>query len=124
MKKLIYLIGALMVLGLCVGSYAQNSRVAYGVFTNNVAATATPERIYETTNLWVTKATLLGLKGGRTNNTSVAYVGVSSGNDTQQFKLTPGGEVTITATEGTMINLYNWYIDVGTAGDGVVVYYQ
>lgn len=123
MKKLLLLIGAIALIGFAADyGLAQGKRIAFGEYTTNTVA-ATPVRLC-ITNLWVERATVLGKKAARTDNTSVAYLGVNSTNNTQWFPLTAGGEVQIIAPEGSVFNLYDWYVDVGADDDGVIVIYQ
>lgn len=107
---------------LAAGVFAQTV-IGYYTITKTVAATATPEALVAT-NLLCSKATFLGKKAYRTSNTSTAYLGTSSVNDEQAFPLPVDGEVVITASDGKKINLRDWYLDVGTAADGVVIFIE
>lgn len=87
------------------------------------SATGTPTRWTNATTL-VRKVTILGKKSSRTANTGDVYIGPTSGNDTQAFKVAADGEAVMEAPPGTFINLSDWYVDVTTANDGVVIIYQ
>lgn len=100
-----------------------NERVKFATLVKTVAATGTPEAV-SATAIWVKKATFLGKKAFRTDNTSTCFLGTSSTNDEQPFQLPAGGEVAISAAEGCEFNLADWYIDVGTNADGVVCIYH
>jgi len=92
-------------------------------FNKTVAATATPEALVATPT-YVQKAYIFPLKGVRTANTGNVYLGVTSANDTQPWLLTPSTTpIVIEAPLGRKINLAAFYVDVATAGDGVVVWY-
>ena len=97
--------------------------IKYAAFTKTVADTGTPEAI-TSTNLRCASVTILGVNGIRTNNTGTVYIGWTSGNNTQFFPVTSGGEIVITAGENRTINLADIYVDVLNNGDGVGVYYK
>ncbi len=69
-------------------------------------------------------ATFLGRRAARTDNTSDAYYGHASGNDTQTMLLPFGGERVVEKVLGTKGDLADYWLDVGTNGDGVVVYFE
>ena len=88
-----------------------------------VADAAVPERIASAANTYFRHATFIGNKTARDANTSTAYIGSQSGNGTQPLPLVAGSSITISAPIGCKIDLYDLYLDVGTAGDGVQVVY-
>jgi hypothetical protein len=99
-------------------------RVAPGQLIKTVSATATPEAI-SATDLWVTKAIVIGKKAARTANTGNVHVGPTSANDTQGRTIATGAELTFEGRAGEVFNLASLYVDVETNGDGVlVIYYQ
>jgi hypothetical protein len=67
------------------------------------------------------RATVLGKKAARTANTGDVYLGLSSTNDTQPYKIATDTEIVIEAPPGKYMRLADWYVDVATAADGVVV---
>lgn len=75
------------------------------------------------TKLLVPSVSFTGRKARGTNNTGIVYWGQSSTNDTQLKMLTPGETVSLFAPEGGSINLGQFYLDVVTAADGVIVAY-
>lgn len=92
--------------------------------TKTVAATGTPERLVATAGTYLFQfAVLFGKKAPRTDNTSDAYVGVTATDDTQPYLIPVGLTVSIEAPEGMLFDLYDFYLDVGTNGDGVVIWY-
>ena len=88
-----------------------------------VAASATPEALAADGTFFQT-ATLIGKKAARTLNAGTVYLGIGSTNDTQALEILPGEIVEITASSGQKYDLNDWYLDVATAGDGVVVIYS
>ena len=82
-----------------------------------VAATGTPERL-SSASCPVSNAILIGCKAEQTDNATTIYIGPSSVNGKQPIPISPGGQYALAQTD-----LYDWYVDVGTAGDGVVVVY-
>lgn len=84
-----------------------------------VAATTTPEKI-TTTGTPATRAIVCGLKGlsPRVENATRVWLGVESADGSQMIEIPPGGNYIL---EG--VDLSEWYIDVETNGDGVVVLY-
>jgi hypothetical protein len=98
--------------------------IGTGQFSKTVSATGTPEAITNATVL-VKEVVFLGKSAPRTDNTGDVYVGITSGNDTQAFKISPGGEAVIRVEDPSgFINLADWYVDVTTASDGVTVIYR
>ncbi len=96
-------------------------RVAtYSQFLLVTTNTSIPVRLSQT-NLYARGVTFLGMKHWRTNNTGTVYIGVNPTNDTQPFPVLTGGEVRIDAAVGARLNLYNWYVDSATSGDGLVM---
>lgn len=88
-----------------------------------VASAGTPEQIAATA-IWFKRATLTGNKAARTPNVGTVYYGSSATNDTQTGEILPGDVVQIIAPEGERRNLADYWIDVVTADDGVVVAYS
>lgn len=93
-----------------------------GQFSKTNASTTVPV-VFTNATLQVMEVTILGKSAPRTDNVGDIYVGTTSGNDTQAFKIAPGGEASIKVTSG-YIDLASWYVDVTTANDGVTVIYR
>lgn len=91
-------------------------------FSKTNSDTAVPVA-FTNVSVQVMEVTILGKSAPRVDNTGDIYVGTTSGNDTQAFKISPGGEAIIRVTGGT-INLAHWYVDVTTANDGVTIIYR
>ncbi len=84
-----------------------------------VAATGTPEAISATT-LLVDSVVIYGQKAKGSNNTSTCYLGFTSVNEAQLLPITAGSYVSLSAPLGKKIDLAGIFVDVGTAGDGVI----
>lgn len=82
-----------------------------------VALTTVPERI-TTDHIFCTRAVIVANKAARTANTSVCYIGPTSADGSQDIDINQGGLWTL-----EQIDLYDWFIDVGTNNDGVIVLY-
>lgn len=87
-----------------------------------VAASGTPEVIASEFTQF-SHATFIGLKAERTANAGRVYLGVTSTNNTQPITLDPSEIKSISAPPGVLYSLHDWYVDVVTNGDGVVVIY-
>lgn len=104
---------------------ADDKFVAYGqLLTNNASATAPMRLAPSSANLWVSRITIYGRKAVRTDNVGDVWLGTSSGNDTQPIKIGAGGEVLIECQPGNKFNLYDFYLDVANADDGVVIVFH
>ena len=87
-----------------------------------VTASGTPEAIASEFTQF-SHAIFIGLKAARTPNTGRVYLGVSSANDSQPITLDASETKSISAAPGVIYSLHEWYLDVATNGDGVVVIY-
>jgi hypothetical protein len=92
--------------------------------TKTNSSTSTPVRVGTTRGTYFKSATFYGKSAVRTSNTGTVYLGTNSTNDTQSIEVTAGGWVVISASPGSYLDLYDIYLDVGTANDGVVVVYE
>ena len=72
----------------------------------------------------VSKVTIIGKKAERTANPGTVYIGPKSANDAQVYEITTGSVHVLNARGGSVINLADWYLDVATAGDGIIILYQ
>lgn len=122
MKKLSAILMLALVLLSQSSSYAAG-QVSSRQFTKTNSDAATPTRLSATRGTFATKVTIIGKKSARVANTGTIYLGPTSANDAQALEVTTGGVVTITPATGEFIDLYEWYLDVATANDGVVVIY-
>ncbi len=96
----------------------------FGAIIKTVSATGTPEAL-GTSATRAHSVTFLGLKAARTNNAGKVWVSPNSGNDTAAIPLDPGDDITFSAsTEDGYFSADQFYIDVETAGDGVVALYD
>jgi hypothetical protein len=93
-----------------------------GQFTKTVSDADVPEALCssETYFRW---AVVMGKKAARSNNSDRVYLGTTSGNNEQPYEIKSGETITINAPPGQKMDFQNWYVDVQTAGDGVIVIY-
>lgn len=63
---------------------------------------------------------IIGIKSSRTNNVTPVYLGSAV---SQEIAIIPGAVATIDAPIGKKFNLIDWYISIGTGGDGVFILY-
>lgn len=86
----------------------------------NPADAATPKRLCATQYQIQCKYLLVkGIKSSRTNNTGTVYIGVVSDNDSQQIDVPTGTERELVAFPGQLIDLYDIFVDIVSAGDGI-----
>lgn len=88
----------------------------------NPASAAVPERLTTTQYAYACKRLFVkGIKSSRTSNTGTVYIGQSSENDSahNQFDLTANEEREFVAPDGRLIDPYDIFVDIVTAGDGV-----
>jgi hypothetical protein len=76
------------------------------------------------TNIYASRVTIIGKASPRANNAGTVYIGTSSGDDSQPYPVTAGGEVVLRAPDTAPFNLRDWYVDVLNAGDGVTIIFQ
>jgi len=98
---------------------AQQKTAFSSFITTNMHTVATN---FVSTNLWVMKATLTGLKAGGVANGATCYVGTTTTN--AYFAITTSGQAVIEAQPGTLFNLKDWYLRTPTTGDGLYIIYQ
>lgn len=121
MKKRIL---AVLVLALPVLVFAAGGYIASRQFKVTNSDTAVPARMAPVRGTFATCVTVIGNKDWRTANTGTVYIGPTSTNDQQPITITSGQLVTLTFAANQEVDLYDWYVDVGTANDGVVVIYS
>lgn len=131
MKKRIQLwAGALVFLaGLCLWTHEPQEARADGVTASQQlvktnTSTSVPV-VMAAASKPFKSATFFGFHdSARTANTGTVYIGVTSGNDSQPIAITTGSYVTVEAPAGKWLDLADWYLDVASANDGVVVIYS
>ena len=88
-----------------------------------VSAAVTPARLTVTNNTHFRVATMTGKRAARTNNTGIVFLGLGSVNDSQPHEISPGEEIIIQAPNGEKYDLNDFFLDVVTGGDGVIITY-
>jgi len=92
-------------------------------FVKTNSSASTPVQL-SSTSIRFRSATVYGLKDYQTANTSTVYLGTSSTNG-QQFIIVPvTNAVVIQAPQGFYYDFTNFWLDVVTTNDGVVVTYD
>jgi hypothetical protein len=87
------------------------------------ASTTVPVALSATTKYFKV-ATFIGNNStSRDANTGTVYIGVTTNNNAQPITITSGSMVVVEAPQGSWYNLADWYLDVATANDGVVIIY-
>ena len=96
----------------------------FGSIIKTVSATGTPEALGSSATR-AHSVTFIGLKAARTDNAGKVWIQPGSGDGTAAIPLSPGEDVTFTAgAEDGYFSADQFYIDVETAGDGVVALYD
>lgn len=118
MKKTLLILAALVPLIALAASYVNTSQ-----FVVNNSSTFVPCRLSSNTSsaFYAGKITLIGNKDLRTANVGTVYVGISPVNNNQPIAITSGQVVTLTPPNGEQVRLYDFFLDVTTADDGLVV---
>lgn len=77
-------------------------------------------------DIFVRSAIILGNKGVRTGNTGTVYLGTEAANDTQPLAIATGVERQLVPpyVGDIRYNLADFYLDVATNADGVVILYN
>jgi len=100
------------------------AQVQFGSITKTVTATGTPE-VLGSGAIRCHSITFLGMKAARTNNVGTIWVAPGSGNDSAAIPVEPGESTTFTAKNADdYFKDGQFYIDVETAGDGVIAIYD
>ena len=96
----------------------------FGSITKTVSATGTPEALGSGA-VRGHSFTFVGMKAARTDNAGKVYIQPAAGNDTAGIPLNPGDTITFTAdSPDDYFTDAQFFIDVETAGDGVVAIYN
>jgi hypothetical protein len=72
-------------------------------------------------NLWFRKAFFYGRTSIRSNNVGDVFLGPTAGNDFQPITIGAGALFVHEAAVGSRENLANWWLDVATATDGIMM---
>lgn len=86
------------------------------------SSTTVPVRITDSPTFF-SRAWFIGNKAAQTANTGTVYIGDSSANSGQPLAFTTGTVREITAPTGSYLDLYDFFLDVATTNDGIVVLY-
>jgi len=124
MKKLVL---SIFIVAVSVAAAFAQSPAAIGQFW--ITNTSTSSTIQLTTsNFTFTSATITGFRRPQETNTTAVSIGFgNSTNGTQGLVINPGSFVTIScgpARGGSLYYMSNIWLDVATANDGVLVYYE
>lgn len=98
--------------------------IGTGQIIVTASSAAMPVSLTTGTNVFCVRATIIGNKAARAGNTGDVYIGPLAANDTQPYKIATGEIHVMNAAAGTRFNLADWYLDVTTANDGLVIIYQ
>jgi len=114
----------LLTLLACAGIALADGLLRVNELTKTNASATVPVRLSAVRGAnFFKSATFYGKLHPRTNNTGTVYLGTNSTNDTQAISIAAGEYVVITAPENSYFDLYDFYLDVATTNDGVVVVY-
>jgi hypothetical protein len=125
MKKLLVLIAlATLVLFKAQSQTRSAWRTLYMTNSSTTVPTNFVAGVGGVTNIYATRVTIIGKASPRANNVGTVYIGTSTGDDSQPYPVTAGGEVVLRAPDTAPFNLRDWYVDVLNAGDGVTIIFQ
>jgi len=121
MKKIPLILLAIAIAGIAVAQ----SVLKFGQWVVVNSSTTTPVALTNI-SLNVNSITLIGKKTYQTTNTSAVYIGFTNANGEQGVTIDPGGSAVIkdSKTPPRTISVSNIWLDVSTAGDGVIVIYD
>lgn len=124
MKKLAFI--SLIVAVSVTGVFAQAPAAILQLTVTNTSTTVPIQLV--TTNLLFTSVTIRGLRSAQLTNTSAVNIGFGVSTDTKQaLTIDPGSFLTISSGPvrgGSLYNMSNIWLDVSTANDGVVIFYE
>lgn len=112
-----------MVFAMVPAAFADGGLVAANQYYVTNSSTTVPVRLAPKRGTFVTSATLVGNSLWQTTNTGTVYIGPNSTNACQAIAITSGATVTLSFTQNQWVDLFDWYLDVATANDGVCVIY-
>lgn len=84
-------------------------------------ATPATGTILSTADLPFVCASLMGFKSPQTQNTGLVYFGVTSVDGEQPYQVMPTGVYVLNVVTTRNLSLNNYYLDVQTANDGLVI---
>jgi hypothetical protein len=123
MKKLSLLAALPLFLALLVLPSMSQTRVNFDQFTmTNAHAVATN---ITSTNLFFTRATLIGLKAGGVSNSAAVFVGPVS--NSTYYVIAPGERHIIEVAPpqgGVTANFKSWWVRTPTVNDGITVIFN
>lgn len=90
------------------------------IVTKTNADTGTPVQI-TATDTWFTQAIIDGKRDQTTANTGIVYIGPSAVDGENHLEVLPGSPLFLSAPAGHAWNLADFYMDVATASDGVMI---
>lgn len=124
MKKLVSFIFIVAVS--VTGLFAQAPAAILQLTVTNTSTTVPIQLV--TTNLLFTSVTIRGLRSAQLTNTAAVNIGFGVSADTKQaLTIDPGSFLTISSGPvrgGSLYNMSNIWLDVSTANDGVVIFYE
>lgn len=100
------------------------SSTTFTYLVDKTIATAASGTLVAVGQLWFRRALFIGNKAARTANTGSVYLGLAATNDSQPLVVTTGAEKTVEAAVGAKLNLADFWLDVVTAADGVVIWFH
>lgn len=74
------------------------------------------------TNILAMKVTISGMKAGGVSNAANVFIGPITG--ATAYVVAPGTVHTLETQPGTCLKLQDWWLRVGTTGDGITIIYQ
>lgn len=122
MKRRIIIAAVVVLLPLL--AWAASGYVTSKQLNTTNSSTTVPTRLSSVRGAYATSITIIGNKASRTANTGTVYIGPTSTDNDQPIAIASGSLVTLTFTPDQYIDLYDWYLDVATANDGVVIIYS
>lgn len=127
MKKLvlsIFIVAVSVAAILIAPKASAQTPVGIGQMVVTNTSTTVPVPLSSNTLLFTT-ATIRGIRFHQITNTSAVNIGFNnSTNGWQGATIDPGGSIYFPARPSTVYNLANIWLDVTTANDGVVIYYE
>ncbi len=102
---------------------SERVKFGYHQVTANAADNLTTSLLGAQANPWRKKVTLMAKKSNTTDNVTDVQVSPASGGAgvTGPIVMAPGDIWTIESAVGCEFSLSDWYVKVGTDGDGLIV---
>ena len=112
-----------MLFGTMPAAFADSGLVTANQFYVTNTSTTVPVHMAPRRGTFATSVTVIGNSLWQTTNTGTVYIGPNSTNACQAIAVTSGSTVTLSFTAGQWVDLYDWYVDITSANDGVCVIY-